>query len=214
MQANRPAPTTQKWKKVYEVWLYLSTTPQKMDIMKNLIAVGLLLIGLSTLPPLAHATPEWYDPEDLEQAFLGVRSNEITKQKAEKLGFDNPHGSYVTSVIQNTAADKAGIQPFDYIYAVNDQETNSSRDLGDLLSKYEAGQQVIISLIRKKKTMRVEVILSSRNDAVFEPRNPDEKPFLGVIDSYDRANSRKPKGFRYRYPLTRPPKPLACKMAM
>ena len=42
-----------------------------------------------------------------EYAFLGIYSERVSKEKAKKLGFDNPYGSYVSSVIPGTAAGRA-----------------------------------------------------------------------------------------------------------
>ena len=51
-----------------------------------------------------------------ESAFLGVNIADMSESKAKKLGLENPYGTYVSSVIKNSAADKGGIKPLDYIH--------------------------------------------------------------------------------------------------
>jgi len=48
----------------------------------------------------------------VSQAFLGVNTNHVSEEKAKVLGFKNSDGVYVTEVIENSAAEKTGIQPF------------------------------------------------------------------------------------------------------
>ncbi|MEO1711779.1 MAG: PDZ domain-containing protein, partial [Bacteroidota bacterium] len=119
-----------------------------------------------------------YDLEG-ESAFLGVRSDDISREKAKKLGFSNYYGDYVTKVIKNTAAEKAGIQPFDYIFKLDEKETTSSRRLGDLLDNYSPGDQVKISYYRRGKVQSVNATLGTRATADYASEKK-EKPFLGV----------------------------------
>jgi len=67
------------------------------------------LLGLFTSQNLQAQCDDCY-----ETPFLGVYSNGISKNKARKLNFENSEGSYVTGIIGNTAAEKAGLQPHYY----------------------------------------------------------------------------------------------------
>lgn len=113
-------------------------------------------------------------------AFLGVYSDQISKEKAAKLNIDNPYGSYVSSIIGNTAAEKIGLQAFDYVLGVNKEEVNKNNDLSDLLREYEPGEKVSVHFIRKGKKMKKSVILGSKSEAKYANRSRSEDPFLGV----------------------------------
>ena len=118
-------------------------------------------------------------------AFLGIRSDYVSKEKAKKLGFDNPYGSYVTSVVKNSAAYKAGIQPFDYIYGIDDRETQSRERLGDMLADFEPGDKVDILYMRGSKSQKVKVTLGTRADGVDEEIPYEERAFLGISQIYN-----------------------------
>lgn len=122
-------------------------------------------------------------------AFLGVYSNGISKRKAKKLNFENTEGSYVTGVISNTAAKEAGLQPFDYVYGVDDYRTNYDRSLTDILRKYEPGDKVVIHFYRNGKTERRNTKLGKRSDAKYKERSKKEDPFLGVEQISNYSNS-------------------------
>lgn len=132
--------------------------------------------------------PEAADPfeyKSQERGFLGIYSNEVSKSKAQKLGFDNAYGSYVTSVIEESAAHKAGIQPFDYIYGINDYRTNEEQDLTALLHKFKAGEEVTIHYVRAGKTLSQKIALGERSDSgTTTKRSECDDPFLGISQSH------------------------------
>ena len=101
------------------------------------------------------------------RAFLGVYSNGISYKKAQKLNFDNENGSYVTGVIDHTAAAEADLQPFDYIFGIDEYRTNSDRSLTGILRKYESGETVTIHFYRNGKQQKKTVELGKRSDARY-----------------------------------------------
>lgn len=114
------------------------------------------------------------------QAFLGVYSEGVSAEKAKKLGFENRYGSYVSSIIGNTAAEKFGFQPFDYIFGVNEYRTGPGTDLSDILSEYKPGDEVVIHFVRSGQKQSQKVTLGDREDAKPAKENAAEKAFLGV----------------------------------
>ena len=122
-------------------------------------------------------------------AYLGVKTNQISKNKAKILGFDNPHGSYISKVIGNTAAEKAGLQAFDYIIAINDQELSRDRKLGNILRKYDAGEEVSVHFYRQGKKMQKMVKLGSRGDRDYDSDEDEEEAFLGINKHKDNKNN-------------------------
>ncbi len=118
------------------------------------------------------------------QAFLGIYSNSISKKKAKKLGFDNDNGSYVTSVIGNTAAEKAGLQPFDYIYGIDAYRTDYDRSLTAILRKYEPGDKVNLHYYRNGQKQSKTIELGKRSDAKRKKISREEDPFFGVEQSH------------------------------
>lgn len=125
-----------------------------------------------------------------DRAFLGVESNKVSKEKARLLKFENPFGHYVTKVIKNSSAEKAGIQPFDYIYGIDQRFMESGVDLSYILDRYESGDLVKIHLVRLGKPLSLEVKLGSHNSnkswtvlAGFQA-----EPFFGVNEHSKNDN--------------------------
>jgi S1-C subfamily serine protease len=147
--------------------------------MKRLIILTLgCLLALTNLA----AAQGTYTRADAETAYLGIQSDNISEAKAKALGFDNPHGSYVTRVVSNSAAEKAGLQPFDYVYGIDEHRVSEDTELGDILAKFKPGDKVTIHFIRQNKKQTVEVTFVSRRTPLMSAA---EKPYLGVSPHSD-----------------------------
>lgn len=127
-----------------------------------------------------------YDEQSrtMEYAFLGIYSNIISKAKAKKLGFENPYGSYVSSVIGNTAAERADIQPFDYIYGIDEYRTGEGQSLTHILRRYRVGEEATVHFVRRNQDRQISVTFGSREEARREETDRCEEPFLGVQSSH------------------------------
>jgi S1-C subfamily serine protease len=123
----------------------------------------------------------------MDGAFLGVNLGTMNKEKAKKLGFTNVYGTYVSSVIPNSGAAKAGLQAFDYIYGVDEYRVGEGQSLSFILRKFSAGQKANIYFIRKGQERNVSVTLGSKDGDYGEAEwdNECDKAFLGVSQSHE-----------------------------
>lgn len=139
-------------------------------------------------------TYNWNKSEDQAGgAFLGINLGTMNKEKARKLGFANAYGSYVSGVIPNSAAAKAGIQAFDYIYGVDEYRVGEGQSLSFILRKFSPGQKANVYFIRKNQERNVSVTFGSHDDNDEDDedwREECEKPFLGVRQSHESYNER------------------------
>ena len=121
-----------------------------------------------------------------QAAFLGIHSNQVSKKKAKVLGFDNHYGRYVTNVIPKTAADKAGLKPFDYLTGFNDEPFTKEDNLADRLHQLKAGEKIKINFVRNGKARTRKVSLSAKGDGERRQRSREEDPFLGISSSHEK----------------------------
>ena len=134
----------------------------------------------------------WAKAEEMDGAFLGVNLGSMNREKAKKLGFSNFYGAYVSSVIPNSAAAKAGLQTFDYIYGIDEYRVGEGQSLSFILRKFSAGQKANVYFIRKNQERNVSVTLGSHDDDDDDTdwRDECEKPFLGVRQSHETYNEK------------------------
>ena len=113
-------------------------------------------------------------------AVLGIRTNHVSKMKADFLDFDTPYGSYVTRVYENSAAEKLNLQVFDYIYQINDDKVSKDKSLSNLLNRYQPGDVVNVKYIRNGIESEGSVALSDEDDIERRHLTSEEDPFLGI----------------------------------
>jgi len=132
--------------------------------------------------PILITTPQ---EQHHESAFLGINIASMSKSKAQKMGFDNPYGTYVSTVIPKTAADKAGIKSLDYIYGIDEYRVGEHQDLGDILRKFRAGDRAEVLVSRRNQRKVFPVQFGSKKDQYGQKkkRNKCEDPFLGITNN-------------------------------
>ncbi len=134
------------------------------------------LLIFAVLLSLSSFAQDQYTP----QGHLGVESNHISKSKAKALGFKSKNGAYVTEVIENTAAERNGIQPFDYLIGMNDKEFSENWSFSHAMHATKAGEQATFQLVRNGQEMSIPVTLGKQSDAIYRKISKQEEPFLGV----------------------------------
>ena len=108
--------------------------------------------GMGYAIPISRANPiindlmnrEVLKPE--EKGFLGIGVTDVTDDVSERFGI--PMGVYVSSIVEGSAADKAGLNVGDVIQYVNDTEISSSVQLTELISSIRVGTEIEIKYMR------------------------------------------------------------------
>lgn len=101
-----------------------------------------------------------YDEQDENRAFIGIFTEMISKQKAQRLGFDNPYGIYVTGIIPNSGAEQAGLKAFDYIFGFDEYRAGEQQDLGLIMKKYAPGDKATVHYYRKGKKATASIVFT------------------------------------------------------
>ncbi|MBL7811652.1 MAG: Do family serine endopeptidase [Bacteroidetes bacterium] len=99
----------------------------------------------------------------VQRGLLGVSIQEINQQLADEKGLSDLKGVYVAEVVQNSAAEKAGIKKGDVILKINGTEVNSSSRLQEEVGKNKPGDKVTVTLRRKGDVKDVEATLLSED---------------------------------------------------
>lgn len=100
--------------------------------------------------------------EKIERPYIGVNMTELNV--AKYYGYVDDHideGVYVTEVVNNSPAAKAGIKAKDVIVKVDGEKVTSSANLRYELYKHGVGDKVKIELRRGKEKVEVEIELGT-----------------------------------------------------
>lgn len=94
-----------------------------------------------------------------EHGSLGVGVDDLTPQTARRLRTDSEDGAVVMTVGRGSAADKARIQPYDIIHAIDRKPVRNAQDLTDALKKYKSGDDILLDIEREGNNQYVSVTL-------------------------------------------------------
>ncbi len=123
----------------------------------------------------------------VQRAILGVSIQEITQDLADEKGLKDLKGVFIADVIDNGAAEKAGISKGDVILSLGGEEVNSSSRLQELVGKYRPGDKVKIIIKRsdKEKTLTA-TLLSKDGEAKLETASVNS---LNTFDGMAMVNT-------------------------
>ena len=96
---------------------------------------------------------------EVRRGVLGVSGRDLNNELAQAFGLDTQHGGFVDQVMQDSAADKAGIKAGDIIVSVNDRKIKSFQELRAKVATMGAGAKVKFGLIRDGDSKTVTAIL-------------------------------------------------------
>ena len=115
---------------------------------------------------------------EAEYGYLGVSTQELYPQLAERLGLDVEVGALVSEVVNDSPAEDAGLTAGDrlidfqgqtdiaadgdVIVAVNGDDLTQTADLADLISLFEPGESVKLGVLRDGDRRTIEVKLGER----------------------------------------------------
>ena len=83
--------------------------------------------------------------------MLGVQGGEITSELAEALGYESSKGAFVSQVVPDSAADKAGLQAGDIIVAINGKRIDTFSELRAKVATLGAGKEIELGVVRDGK---------------------------------------------------------------
>ena len=99
--------------------------------------------------------PNWDGMRNYVSAFmprrLGVRVSEVNEDLGSYFGVSEGEGVLVLSVEDESTAEGLGVKAGDVIVKVEDEDVDSARDIRESLSEVEGGDEVNVTVVRKKK---------------------------------------------------------------
>jgi len=124
-------------------------------------------VGIGFAIPASLAAPivdQLRNDGYVERGWLGVQIQQIDEEIAEGLGLENTNGALVASVVANSPAESAGLQPGDVIVGFGDGEIEDIKDLTRQVAAVRPDSEVELQVWRDGKTVELEVDLGENPD--------------------------------------------------
>lgn len=119
---------------------------------------------------------------NVRRAYLGVTITDVDQALAKDLDLPAIEGVYVKDVLDNGAAQKAGLQSGDVIVKVGAMNVDNVPQLQEQIGKFSPGDQVALTLLRKGKQEVRDMTLLGRegSNPGVAARNDRSVPALGA----------------------------------
>ncbi|PPI87323.1 serine endoprotease DegQ [Candidatus Pantoea edessiphila] len=95
----------------------------------------------------------------INRSMLGVKGTEITIDMAKTLNLHDHHGVFITEVMPDSAAQKAGIKSGDIITLINQKPINNFNELHVKIGLLAPGENIKLVVIRNGKILSLNVNL-------------------------------------------------------
>ncbi|HEX6126074.1 MAG TPA: PDZ domain-containing protein [Pyrinomonadaceae bacterium] len=140
---------------------------------------------------------------DGDASYLGVQTEEVTKENLAKYGLREVRGVAVEKVMEGSPAEKAGLQNGDVIVRLGNEEITSVRKLTRMLGEISADHQVKITVLRGGNERELVATLGKRPMPKFEegafsmnmprvPFPPGEFPTVPRGEQFPRVETLPP----------------------
>jgi serine protease Do len=103
----------------------------------------------------------------LERPYLGIRYVSLTDDYAYEFNLDVKRGAYIAptrngrSIIENSPADKAGLQEKDIITKIDGTDVNEKNSVISLISRKQVGDELTLTIIRDRKELTIKATLEA-----------------------------------------------------
>ncbi|MCH8501262.1 MAG: DegQ family serine endoprotease [Aliidiomarina sp.] len=143
-----------------------------VDLHGNLIGINTAILGSGggnigigfAIPAnmMKNLVDQIIEFGEIRRGVLGVRGGNLNQELADALGLDRTQGAWVSEVVEDGAAAKAGIQAGDVILAIDGTPVLSFAELAAKVGTIGAGRTVTLTILRDGDERQIEVELEKR----------------------------------------------------
>lgn len=98
----------------------------------------------------------------IENGFLGVDLMNLNPVLAQRLGIEQLEGALVRGVVIGSPAEKAGVEPGDFVVAWNGEKLTDAQQFSQNIAGAAPGTQATITAIRNGEEIKLEVTVGRR----------------------------------------------------
>ncbi|ARU95099.1 serine endoprotease DegP [Tatumella citrea] len=112
-----------------------------------------------------NLTAQMIEYGQVKRGELGIMGTELNSELAQAMKVDAQRGAFVSQVLPNSSAEKAGIKAGDVIVSLNNKQLNSFAQLRADVGSLPVGTKLELGLLRDGKPLTVNVELQQSTQA-------------------------------------------------
>ena len=143
-------------------------------------------MGVSFSIPIDYAmdiVDQIKESGEVARGWLGVTIQEVTTEFADSLGMTSPKGALISQVLEDSPAEKSGLQPMDVIIKFDERDIVYSADLPQTVGSIRPGERVKAKIIRDSKEIELDIKVGKAPTNLAQVSNnvkEDEQDVLGI----------------------------------
>ncbi len=120
---------------------------------------------------------------EVKRGLLGIKGGELSADLAKEFDVNAQQGAFISEVMTDSAAAKAGLKAGDVIIGLNGQKIRSFAELRAKVATTGAGKEILLTYLRDGKEDTVKVVLQSD-----EQNNTNAKALLPALNGAELSN--------------------------
>ncbi len=116
---------------------------------------------------------------EVSRGWIGVSVQDLTAELADSLRLEKARGAFVSDVVINGPADRAGIVPTDVIIRFDEQDVEDMKSLPKIVSNTIIGKNAKVSVWRHGKIKNLNIAIEKSRDDELKSDYKKNDPKLG-----------------------------------
>ncbi|MCB1863934.1 MAG: trypsin-like peptidase domain-containing protein [Chromatiales bacterium] len=97
------------------------------------------------------------------RGWLGIRVQDVTTELAESMGLDASNGGVlIAGTLEKGPADRAGVEPGDFVTAIDGVAVRDARHLLNLIARHAPGTALKLEALRGNQTIAIDALAGER----------------------------------------------------
>lgn len=146
-------------------------------------------IGIGFAIPVNNvrkAIEDFINLGEIEYGWLGVSISDVLPEIAEQMQLLDKKGAFIYHVFRESPADRAGMQPGDFVTAINGRGISDANMLVRLVGDLPPSETATFTVIRFGETRDIDVVIGRRSDArTIASKNKYLWPGLSIVPLTD-----------------------------
>ena len=130
-------------------------------------------IGIGFAIPINLAmqiTEQLLENGKVQRGFLGISTQDLNPALIEAFGLKQKKGAVITSVVEDSPAGKAGLQPGDILIKINDRDVKNASDVRNRFGLLAVGEQVVFDILRGGQSKKITTTVTAAKEEVSSPQ--------------------------------------------
>lgn len=126
-------------------------------------------IGIGFAIPINLAmqiTEQLLENGKVQRGFLGVSTQDLNPALIEAFGLKQKKGAVITSVVEDSPAGEAGLQPGDILIKINGREVKNANDVRNRFGLLTVGEQVVFDILRGGQSKKITTTVTAEKEEV------------------------------------------------